>query len=95
MATTAAITTNTTTTIDVPAGDHVLDFMSATVWDTASVNIRHAGSEQSFSGLGALTATPSNASVITTGGESIEVVTTGVGGSTSIIVRVNRSTPRV
>lgn len=95
MATSAAITTNTTTTLDVPAGDHVLDFLSATVWDTATVNVRHAGSEQSFSGLSALTATPSNASVITTGGESVEIVTTSVGASTSIIVRINRASPRV
>lgn len=81
------ITTNTTTTLEVPRGEHLLEIYGT--WDGASVEIRHAGSELPFSGLDALTSDPSNASVITTGGESVEVVTTGGGGSLSLTVRIN------
>ena len=89
---TASITTNATTGIDVPAGDHVLEIYGT--WDSATAIIRHKGSAIPFSGLGALTATPGNASIITTGGESVEVVTSGGGGSLSLTVNVNRSSPR-
>ena len=90
---TASITTNAVTGIDVPAGDHVLEIYGT--WDSATATIRHKGSSIPFSGLGSLTATPGNASIITTGGESVEVVTLGGGGSLALTVRVNRSTPRV
>ena len=88
----ATITTNTTTTIDVPAGDHVFEIYGT--WDSASAAISHNGSGIGFSGLSAITADPTNASVITTGGESVDVVTTGGGGSLSLTVNVNRSSPK-
>ena len=87
----AIITTNTTTAIDVPAGDHLFEIYGT--WGGTTAVVRHEGSDIGFDGLGALTATPANASVITTGGESVEIVTTG-GTAASLTVRVNRSSPR-
>ena len=81
------ITTNTVTTIDLPQGRHLVEIYGT--WDSVTVNIRHKGSEQSFSGLSALTATPSSASVIMTGGESVEIVTTGGGASLSLSARIS------
>lgn len=90
---TETITTNTTTTIDVPAGEHLLEIYGT--WDSASANVRHAGSAASFDGLSAVTADLDPAKVIITGGESVEVVTTGGGGSLSVTVRVNPIVRRV
>ena len=83
----ATIASATTTTITgIPRGDHLLEIYGT--WGGTSANIRHAVSSISLSGLSALTATPSNGSIITTAGDDIEVVTTG-GSGISLTVRIN------
>lgn len=88
---TATITSATTTTFDVPAGEHV--FRINGTWGGTSANVRHADSGISFEGLGAITADPTKHYVLKTGGESIEVVTTG-GSGISLTASVGTCSPR-
>lgn len=90
--TTKTITSNTTTTFSPSAGEHLFEIWGT--WDGASVKVQHADSSIAFSGLSAITSTPTNASVLVTGGEEVELVSTGVGANTSVTARLTRVTPR-
>lgn len=82
---TATITSNTTTTIDVPAGRHLLEVYGT--FDGVQLVVRHAGSEIPFLPLSPVSA--ATAKIITTGGESLELWSVSAGASTSVTVRVN------
>lgn len=81
------ITTNTTTAVNVPSGEHLLQIWGT--WDSGTLAVRHRSSALPFSGLSALTADPSNGFRIFTGDGAIDIVTTGGGGSMSLQYKID------
>jgi hypothetical protein len=71
-----SITSATTTFLDTPAGEGLLEVYGT--WGSTSAAVRHAGSDINLTGLGAKTADFSE--VVTGGVKGLEIVTTGGSG---------------